>query len=471
MSLTVLTVKENPLQRTMNTSQSLLTPIQQSKSSTNVRYQVLAVGCSMALVTYIHRQAFVRATPEIRADLHLNADHIGYVASAFLLAYGIFQIPCGMLSDRIGARHLLTLLVLGWSVVTGLTALAGSAPAIGLSPFVFLLAIRFLFGALQAGAFPIWSRVMTDWMTLSTRATGQGVVWMSSRVGGAIGPYLFLWLFLGLNVFGFRFEGFHTWTTPLLILSWLGVLWCAMFWPWFRNRPEQMRQVNAVERELIAAGRPTEAKSSTPIPWNTLLRSVNVWALCAMYGFVGFAGNFVTNLLPVYLKDDRQLSDEMTTRLTGLPLVFGLVSCSLGGVISDLVIRRWKSRKWGRRITGLVGLALAGLAITAVPWVQATWLLGALFVASFFFNDINMAPSWAACADVGERHAGTISGAMNMTGQFFGAVGMSLAGKLLYWGNPKLLFFLFGCSYGVAALCWLAVDVTRPLSSTVTKNS
>ena len=90
---------------------------------------------------------------------------------------------------------------------------------------------------------------------------------------------------------------------------------------------------------------------------------------------------------------------------------------------------------------GLVGLTLAGLAILAVPWVHSVWFLATLFSVSFFCNDLMIGPAWAACADVGERYAGTISGAMNMTGQFFGAAGMHFAGCMLQRGTRAIAVF------------------------------
>ena len=66
-------------------------------------------------------------------------------------------------------------------------------------------------------------------------------------------------------------------------------------------------------------------------------------------------------------------------------------------------------------------------------------------------------------ADIGGKSTGTLSGAMNMTGAFIGAAGLALAGRLLDQGDYDLMFFAFACSYALAALCWLAVDVTRPL--------
>src|SRR6202034_1782999 len=125
------------------------------------------------------------------------------------------------------------------------------------------------------------------------------------------------------------------WAVPFLILASLGVLWCACFWPWFRNRPTEMRGVNAAEQAYIASGRPAAPTRKAPIPWRLFLASRNVLALCLMYGFVGFSGNFITNWLPDYLKHQRGLTDDETTWLQSMPLAFGIVSCVLGGTLSD----------------------------------------------------------------------------------------------------------------------------------------
>jgi sugar phosphate permease len=184
-----------------------------------------------------------------------------------------------------------------------------------------------------------------------------------------------------------------------------------------------------------------------------------------MYGFVGFAGNFITNSLPIYLRDHRHLSDETTASLTGLPLAAGIVSCLLGGVVSDWLIHRLGSRTWGRRIVGCTVLALASWLAMFTLWIQEAWLLGVVLSAWFFMNDANMGPAWASCADVGEHHAGTLSGAMNMTGSLFGAAGTAVAGYCFRRGLDPPVFIAFAVSYALAALCWLAVDVTKPVAA------
>jgi sugar phosphate permease len=435
---------------------------------TRVRHLVLGTACSLAVLTYLQRQGFVFGTPYIQRDLGLDDNDMGYLFSGWLLAYGAFQVPGGWLGDRLGARHLLTILVLGWSLVLGAVASialltptlqpdgswSAAMPILPWLPFALLLTLRFLFGMFQAGGFPGLARVVADWVPTRQRGFAQGLIWTFSRIGGFIGPLLVgLWLF---KVCG-------GWAVPFVILASLGLVWCAAFWPWFRNRPEEMSGVNAAERALIVADRPA-APQRDAVPWSRFFASRSVWALCLMYGFVGFSGNFITNWLPSFLKGHRNLSDDAMAWVSALPLAFGAVSCVAGGVASDWLIRRTGSRNWGRRLVGCTSLLLAALTILSPIWVDDVWLLAVSFGLAFFFNDAVMGPAWASCADVGERHAGTLSGAMNMTGAFLGAAAMSFAGRLFHHHLDDLVFIAFGCSYALGALCWLAVDVTKPLS-------
>jgi MFS transporter, ACS family, glucarate transporter len=425
--------------------------------ATRVRYLVLALLCGLAVITYIQRLGFNMGLSAIKQDLRLSNEQAALLTSAFLFSYGLLQVPVGFFGDRHGGRSVLTVLVLGWSLLTGAVALIVYLPGLMLQ-FSALFLLRCLFGGFQAGGFPVMSRIVADWMPVNQRGSAMGTLWMFSRIGGAIVPPIFYGM---LAYFG-------NWRTPFWAMAALGLIWCCVFWPWFRSRPEQMRRVNEAERELIAAGRTasasTDARGKEPIPWRQMLGSRNVWALSLMYGCVGFSGNFVTNLLPLYLEDHRHLSHNQTQTIASMVLGAGVLSCILGGVLSDAMIRYSGSRKWGRRFNG-VFLILAGLAIVATIGVsdQSVWPLGLLFSGSFFLNDMNMGPAWAACADVGERYAGTIGGTMNMIGNFTGAASMTLMGHLLDRGQGNVGFILFGGSYVLAALCWLAIDVTQPL--------
>jgi sugar phosphate permease len=431
---------------------------------TRIRFRVLAAACSVAVVSYIHRVGFATASTEIKSDLCLSSEDLGYLMTAFLLAYGGFEVPGGLLGDRFGVRHLLTILVLGWSLLTGALTFVVLLPAMWAAQFFFLWVLRFLFGMFQAGGFPSLSRMMTDWMPMQERASAQGLIWMSSRLGGALIP-----LILGLL---FSLCG---WKSALWIVTELGLLWCIWFWPWFRNRPDEMEKVNSAERDLIMAGRAANSPGHGHLAWSTMFRSLSVWGLCLMYGCGGFAASFFVTMLPDYLQNHRGYTPAQTQWLTSLPLACGIVACVTGGFLSDWFIRRSGNRKWGRRLNGTVGLTLAGLAILSTIWVQNIWLVGALLCFTFFCNDLNMGPVWAACADIGERYAGTLGGAMNMVGNLSAAVMTTVTGILLarretpleigafHILGRDLLFVIFACCFALAAFCWLLVDVTKPL--------
>ena len=419
-----------------------------------VRYQVLAAACSLAVITYIHRVGFATASAEFKTAMDLSDTHIGWLMAAFMIGYGVFEMPWGLLGDRLGVRNILAAIILGGSTLTAALALVGLFPRELMLVFAVLLVLRFSFGAFQAGTFPAISRMMADWMPMTERGSAQGAVWMSSRLGGFLAPLIIVGLFRAMG----------DWKMPLVLVASLGFLWCAVFWPWFRNRPEEMPQVNRQERKRIEAGRTVlPAHGHGSVPWSKMARSPSVWALCLMYGFLGFSGNFYLTLLPTYLKNHRHLDSVTTGWLTALPFAFGVAACFTGGWFSDAIIRRW-GKRWGRRIVGATGLTLAGAAILTVPWVDHVVALGFLLVLTFFGNDLAMAPAWAAAADIGERHAGVLSGAMNMVASFMAAVEALVLSRLLDRDYLVAPFVILAGSYALGTLSWIGVDVRRSLA-------
>ena len=125
------------------------------------------------------------------------------------------------------------------------------------------------------------------------------------------------------------------------------------------------------------------------------------------------------------------------------------------------MIRRLGSRKWGRRLAGTFGLCLGGVGWLLIPMVEAYWALALVLCLVFFCNDLVIGPAWASCADIGERHAGVLGGAMNMIGSVMGAAGMLLAGYML---RSSLLFAIYAGSFWIAAILMQQVDVTQTLA-------
>jgi len=146
--------------------------------ASSARGRVLAFAFLLALVTYLDRVCISAAAPAIMDDLHLSFLQMSVVFSAFTLAYSLFEVPSGWLGDVKGPRSVLTRIVLWWSGFTMLTGAAHSFPS--------LVAIRFLFGAGEAGAFPNVARAFSSWFPIRERGRANGVLFLGSRLGGML---------------------------------------------------------------------------------------------------------------------------------------------------------------------------------------------------------------------------------------------------------------------------------------------
>src|SRR5437879_5096168 len=100
----------------------------------------------MSMITYVDRVCISAAKEPIASEMRLSDTAMGLVFSAFALGYALAQIPAGWLADRAGPRLALTFVVTLWSVLTALTGAAWNLAS--------LVAVRFLFGVSEAGAFP-----------------------------------------------------------------------------------------------------------------------------------------------------------------------------------------------------------------------------------------------------------------------------------------------------------------------------
>ena len=153
-----------------------------TEGNSRVRYRVLALAVVMAGITYLDRVCIAQAAPEIRSDLGLSEQQMGFVFSAFTIAYAVFEIPSGAWGDRVGTRRVLARIVVWWSSFTIATAAAFS--------YASMLAVRFLFGMGEAGAFPNASKAFSRWFPVAERGTAQGIFFAGAHLGGGLTPLL-----------------------------------------------------------------------------------------------------------------------------------------------------------------------------------------------------------------------------------------------------------------------------------------
>jgi MFS family permease len=413
---------------------------------TRTRFRVLAFLVALAGVTYLDRVCIAHAevTAAIRGELGLSREQMGFVFSAFTLAYALFEMPTGAWGDRVGTRRVLSRIVLWWSGFTMLTAAAWS--------YASLLATRFLFGAGEAGAFPNAARTISRWFPAAERGTAQGVFFAGAHLAGGLTPMLVSVLL-----------AFLPWRAVFLVFGLVGFAWVALWARWFRDEPADHPEVGDAERSYIESGR--AAASSHRMGWDGLRRILtdrSLVALCLMYFTQAYGFYFNLTWLPTYLADRGLTASRIGVWagvLAGLPLILSALADLLGGVTTDRLARA-RGLRIGRCAVGFGSLLVAGLALIAGATAENAILAALLIALAGAADSFLLGAAWGACQDLGGSNAGLVAGCMNTAGQ----VGAILSPIILpRFADPMVPLCLAGGLYLLGAFCWLFVDPSRPI--------
>ena len=411
-----------------------------------IRHRVLFMLFLLSIITFLDRVCMNVVSKYVKADLHLDNQSFGYILGAFSLAYALFELPTGILGDRLGPRKILTRVVFWWS---GFTALTGTAFG-----FVYLLIVRFLFGVGEAGAFPNASIVISRWFPAVEVGRAQSVIWAAGRIGGALTPLLVIPL---VHTFGWRYAFF--------ILGVVGSAWALVWYFWFRDNPAEHSGITSQEIEEIESAR-RQAPVSHKISWQTIIRNPNIWVLMLMCHLFFYASYFFTNWSSTYFQEGRQMSEDQAKNFVSLSYFLGAIGCVVGGFASDILSEKL-GLKLGRRIVGIAGLGLSSICFLAAGLTIDNETSGYLLALCVFLKDLTLPVAFAVCVDIGKRNSGTVTGAMNFAGQMGGFFITIIFGIIVQQtGNFNYpLFLIAGCLI-VASGLWFFIDPTKEIVST-----
>ncbi len=407
------------------------------------RFTLLRFAFALSVVTYLDRVCIATAATSIREELHLSTVQMGWIFSAFTLAYAIFEIPSGWLGDTIGPRKVLTRIVLWWSAFTMATGAAWS--------YVSLLTFRFLFGAGEAGAFPNASRSFSQWFPTAERGRAHGIIFMGTRLGGALAPPLAIALMTAAG-----------WRASFLIFGSLGVFWAVLWWRWFRDDPAKHPSVNANELQVIEQGR-GGAIMHHEFNWRLFL-SANLLFICLMYFAFGYGLYFYLTWLQTYLREARGFSGGQASLLASIVLLSGAMASVIGGFWTDRWVYRYGLRvgRCGVASTALVGSGL----ILATAAIITNSLAAALLIAlAAGIADLSISAAWAVCLDIGRESAGTVTGCMNTFANLGGAIApVAMGYAVQWWGSWTTPLLITAAIYVGGGLTALLVDPNKSLT-------
>ncbi len=211
--------------------------------------------------------------------------------------------------------------------------------------------------------------------------------------------------------------------------------------------------------DLIEEGLPkaqVKPGHAAKLSWSTILSDVSVWAVTFSYFAYGYAAYIFFTWFFIYLSSVRKLNIRESSFYTMLPFLAMAIGSLCGGWISDRLTKQF-GKRIGRCFLAAAAIALCAIFIALSTQVESAQLASIVLAGGAGALYLSQSSFWSTSADIGKKSAGSVSGFMNMGGQFGGALTASLTPAIanhLGW-NASFLVAAGVCVGG--ALAWFMV--------------
>lgn len=392
---------------------------------------ILTMLVILGVVTFLDRINISVAGSAIMHDLNLSPKEWGWVQSAFILSYGLLQVPMGAFGDRHGHRKVLALIVVWWSLFTALTGMAGGLAS--------LLVIRFMFGVGEAGSSPCSTGVISRWFEKNEVGKAQGYVWAASRMGGALTPFVVIPVMMWVG-----------WRAAFYLLGAVGVVWALVWYLFYRDKT-----VDTNLKHLII--------KKQKLNWAIVIRNRQFWTICAMYFFYAFGSWFFFSWFPTFMELGRGFDKSELTYAVAVPFVMSMIGNISGGYLTDRLTRKY-GLKIGRKALGSTSLLVSAVCMFLAAFIPGKMAVFVFLSLCFGIFDLMLPSAWALCIDLGKQHAGSISGAMNTFGNIGGFCCGILFGYLVESsGNYNLPLYMIAGMLIISAVLFSFINPTKPI--------
>jgi MFS transporter, ACS family, glucarate transporter len=416
-----------------------------------VRWKIYLFMFGLSLLAYIQQRGLAVASVKIMPDLGLSQVQLGWLETAFIVAYAGMQIPGGIIGQRLGAR---VMFVLIGTVAFLATMTMPLAPRVftGTALFAVLLSAQFLFGASQGPNFPVSSGVFEAWIRRRHWALAQGLQSGGANLGAALVPPLVAWL-----MSAFDWQRALAWTTlPAFLL--------ALWWGWYgRNSPAQHPAITAAElAELEGSVVPVDQRITLRRIW-IVVKNRDVLLLTFAYACMNYTFYLLVNWCFLYLVQERHFALLEGGFMASAPPIGAAVGATVGGMLAAPLIARFGVRI-GLRIVPLVALPASGLLLFLAVDAASPYVAVAALSLCFAAIEMTEGPFWAAVMEVARADTMAATGVLNTGGN----IGGILATPIIAYLSAHHMWsaaFLIGSAFAFAgAATWLWVDPTRRLA-------
>jgi ACS family hexuronate transporter-like MFS transporter len=405
----------------MTTPAVLVPPRDRPKAAGLPRLRWVMIGLAFlaTIVNYLDRQTLSVVAPTLRAEFHMSNEAYGYVLSAFLFAYAVFNGLGGPLIDRLGTKRGYGLSMAWWST-------AGILHAFAVGPWS-LAACRFLLGVGEAGNWPAGVKVVTEWFPARERALAAGIFNSGAAIGAVMAPPLVTWLVLR-----------YGWQRAFLLVGLTGYVWLAFWWYLYRTPAHLAAEV---------ARRPAPA-------WRLMrTRFVSVFTLVKV--FVDPVWYFYIFWFPQYLSAVYHFDLAAIGMTAWIPFVTADIGNLVGGWFSGYLLGRGFSTTVARKTAVAISCVLMMSAIPAIMTTNVWLSIACISTATFGYTSYNANGIVFPAEVVPKNMVASAYGLASMGSGFGGMLFSWLSGRLIdrYGYTPVFI------GYGIMPLIVLLLVV------------
>ena len=350
---------------------------------------VLLLLCGMYFLLFVNRTNIAIAGPLMQHDLKLSNTELGFAFSAFAYPYALFQLFGGMLGDKFGPRLTLAVATFGVALATAWTGAAGG--------LMSLFMARLALGVGEGAAFPTATRAMSVWTPAKDWGFAQGITHTFSRIGNWATALIVAALIALLS-----------WRASFYLLAPVNLAWMVVWLWYFRDRPADHRSMTADDLAKLPV---RDRGASRSVPWLRLARCIlPVTCVDFCYGWTLW---LFQSWIPSFFVQNYGLNLNASALYSAGVLFAGVIGDTLGGITSDLILKRTGNLRLARRSVIMAGFIGGCIFMLPIVFVHNLTIAAICLSLAFFFAELIVGPIWAVPMDVAPRYAGTASGMMN----------------------------------------------------------
>ncbi|HTE82458.1 MAG TPA: MFS transporter, partial [Reyranella sp.] len=193
--------------------------------------------CNFA--NYLDRTNVSFAALTMNRDMGFDATTFGIGAGIFSLGYFVFQIPSSIMSEKMGARFWISIMMMTWGIISALNGLIWDETS--------FLAVRFLLGAAEAGFAPAMIVYLTWWVPKPQRARMLALSGTASILSALIGSPLSGWVLETFHMV----HGLVGWRWLFFIESIPALIMALAVALTLKSRPDQATWLTEPERQWL----------------------------------------------------------------------------------------------------------------------------------------------------------------------------------------------------------------------------